>query len=55
MNADQFAKKLRMGTLSVVPRIHDGDVLIDLRSVFAAQDAAVIRAVTQIDGPTAGC
>lgn len=45
LSADQLAQRLRLGTVRVVPRIHQGAVLIDLRSVPPEDDAAIRQAI----------
>ncbi len=45
MSEDTFAARLRRGTPAVVGRIHDGRFLIDLRTVFAAQEDDLFAAV----------
>ncbi len=42
---EAFAKRLRCGNLSVVARIHDGQVCFDLRTVFASQEDALATAI----------
>jgi L-seryl-tRNA(Ser) seleniumtransferase len=44
-HADELARRLRTGATAVVPRITDGRVLIDARTVLPDQDDALIRAV----------
>ncbi|MDW8223760.1 MAG: L-seryl-tRNA(Sec) selenium transferase [Gemmatales bacterium] len=43
----QLAQRLRTAQPPVIPRIQDGFVLLDLRSVFPDQDAALAQAVIQ--------
>ncbi|RLY94526.1 L-seryl-tRNA(Sec) selenium transferase [Kocuria tytonicola] len=40
------ARALRLGTPAVLPRVHDGGCLLDLRCVPEARDAELTRAVT---------
>jgi L-seryl-tRNA(Ser) seleniumtransferase len=47
LSEDAFAARLRAGTPAVVGRIHDGRFLIDLRTVFAAQEDALFAAVAR--------
>ncbi len=42
---DALAARLRLGTPHVVPRIVDGDVAIDARTVLPGQDDALVEAV----------
>jgi L-seryl-tRNA(Ser) seleniumtransferase len=46
-SADQLARALRQSEPPVIPRVDDGRVLLDLRTVFPEQDAAVERALRQ--------
>src|SRR3954468_2974870 len=48
MNADSFAVRLRAVEPPIVARIEDGRVLLDLRTVFPEQDAAITRALVRI-------
>lgn len=41
----EFANRLRVGVPAVVGRIQDGRVLLDLRTVFAEQESALVTAV----------
>ena len=43
--ADALAERLRRGQPPIVTRISEGAVLLDLRTIAPAQDAAVISAV----------
>jgi L-seryl-tRNA(Ser) seleniumtransferase len=45
MTCDELAAKLRKWTPPVIVRIENGQVLIDLRTVFPEQDEAVVEAV----------
>jgi len=49
LSADEFAKELRTGAVHppvvIVGRVEDGRVLLDLRTVFPEQDAAVVQAL----------
>ncbi len=42
-----FAHRLRTGTPAVLGRLRDGKLLLDVRTVFAEQEAALIEAVRQ--------
>jgi L-seryl-tRNA(Ser) seleniumtransferase len=48
MNADSFAARLRAVEPPIVARIEDGRVLLDLRTVFPEQDAAIAQALVRI-------
>jgi L-seryl-tRNA(Ser) seleniumtransferase len=55
MGAHQLAQMLRQGAPRVIPRVRDGDVLIDLRSVLAEDDAGIAQALAALAGlPGAG-
>jgi L-seryl-tRNA(Ser) seleniumtransferase len=44
------ATRLRLGDPAVVPRVQDGRLLLDLRTVLAAQDDALIAAILAVGG-----
>ncbi|MBI2765480.1 MAG: L-seryl-tRNA(Sec) selenium transferase [Chloroflexi bacterium] len=46
--ADEVAKEFRRGEPAIVPRVHDGRVLLDPRTVDAASDGAVARRIAAI-------
>jgi L-seryl-tRNA(Ser) seleniumtransferase len=48
MNADSLAARLRAVEPPIVARIEEGRVLLDLRTVFPEQDAAIAQALTRI-------
>jgi L-seryl-tRNA(Ser) seleniumtransferase len=48
MNADSFAARLRAVEPPIIARIEDGRVLLDLRTVFPEQDAAIAQALVRI-------
>lgn len=48
LSCDELAAWLRDGDPAVVPRIKDGRVLLDLRSVFPEQDDSLRRAVAEV-------
>jgi L-seryl-tRNA(Ser) seleniumtransferase len=48
MNADSFAARLRAVEPPILGRIEDGRVLLDLRTVFPEQDAAIAQALLRI-------
>jgi L-seryl-tRNA(Ser) seleniumtransferase len=48
LSVDRLAHALRTGTPSVVGRIQDGKLLLDLRTVFARQDQDLVTAVSQL-------
>ncbi|HEX4953162.1 MAG TPA: L-seryl-tRNA(Sec) selenium transferase [Thermoanaerobaculia bacterium] len=53
-SADDLARRLRTGEPAVVPRIEDGAVLLDLRSVGEEEQAELVRALTTPPS-AAGC
>ena len=42
---EELARRLRLGDPPVVPRVHDGEVHLDLRTVFPEQDEKLIAAI----------
>jgi L-seryl-tRNA(Ser) seleniumtransferase len=46
--ADELSAALRAGDPPIISRLEDGRVLLDLRTVFPDQDAALIRNLTRI-------
>ncbi len=48
LRADELASLLRQASLPVIVRVEDGRVLIDLRTVFPEQDAAIVQALLSI-------
>jgi L-seryl-tRNA(Ser) seleniumtransferase len=48
LTPDELAARLRLSSPPIIARVEDGRVLLDLRTVFPEQDAAVIRALGQI-------
>ena len=48
MSADDLAAQLRLGDPPIVARVEDGRVLLDLRTVFAEQDALIAAALRRI-------
>jgi L-seryl-tRNA(Ser) seleniumtransferase len=48
MSADDLAAQLRLGDPPIVARVEDGRVLLDLRTVFAEQDALIAAALRPI-------
>ena len=50
LSADELAARLRANEPAVVARVEDGRVLLDLRTVFPAQDQTVIAALGRIAG-----
>jgi L-seryl-tRNA(Ser) seleniumtransferase len=51
ISESELAARLRLGEPAVVPRVHEGAVVFDLRTVFAAQDEALISAVAAACAP----
>ncbi|MBM4091846.1 MAG: L-seryl-tRNA(Sec) selenium transferase [Planctomycetes bacterium] len=47
-NVDTLANQLRNGTPAVCGRIHNDALLLDLRTVFARQDARIVEAVQSL-------
>ncbi len=45
MDEAELARRLRMGSPPVLPRVREGWVILDLRTVFAKQDDLVVSAV----------
>lgn len=45
---DRFARTLRTGKIPVVGRVQHDRLLLDLRTVFASQDAQLLEAITQV-------
>ncbi len=50
MTEDRLAERLRTGPVPVVPRVRDGAVWLDLRSVFPRQDEPLAAALRQALG-----
>lgn len=50
LSADELAARLRSSSPPMVARVEDGRVLLDLRTVFAHEDAMVVRALMEIAG-----
>ncbi|MGA3347616.1 MAG: L-seryl-tRNA(Sec) selenium transferase [Candidatus Sulfotelmatobacter sp.] len=48
LSADELAKRLRASDPPIIIRVEDGQVLLDLRTVFPEQDASVIAALARI-------
>jgi L-seryl-tRNA(Ser) seleniumtransferase len=46
-NADEIAKRLRLGAPAVFPRIQDGRVLVDLRTVLPEDEDALVRRLSE--------
>lgn len=49
-NADELARRLRIGSPRVFPIIRDSKVLIDLRTVMSDQDEALVRRILEVSG-----
>jgi len=45
LSADELAARLRAGDAAVIARVEEGRVLLDLRTVFPEQDAAIANAL----------
>jgi L-seryl-tRNA(Ser) seleniumtransferase len=50
LSADELAARLRRNTTPIVARVEEGRVLLDLRTVFEAEDGTVGRAMMEIAG-----
>ncbi|HZQ69383.1 MAG TPA: L-seryl-tRNA(Sec) selenium transferase [Terriglobales bacterium] len=50
LSADELARRLRSFRPPIVARVEQGRVLLDLRTVFPAQDATLIKALTHLAG-----
>jgi L-seryl-tRNA(Ser) seleniumtransferase len=48
LSADEFAERLRGSDPPIIARVEEGRVLLDLRTVFPEQDAAIAAALTRI-------
>jgi L-seryl-tRNA(Ser) seleniumtransferase len=48
MSADQLSARLRASDPPVIARVEEGRVLLDLRTVFAAQDEALVQVIRKI-------
>jgi L-seryl-tRNA(Ser) seleniumtransferase len=48
LSADELAARLRVSNPPIIARVEEGRVLLDLRTVFPEQDAAVIAALARI-------
>jgi L-seryl-tRNA(Ser) seleniumtransferase len=48
LSADELASRLRQNQQPIVARVEEGRVLLDLRTVFAAEDEVVTQALTEI-------
>ncbi len=48
LSADELAARLRANDPAIITRIEDGRVIVDLRTVFPEQDAAVAQALARI-------
>jgi L-seryl-tRNA(Ser) seleniumtransferase len=48
LSADELAARLRASDPAIIARVEEGRVLLDLRTVFPEQDAAVTDALARI-------
>jgi L-seryl-tRNA(Ser) seleniumtransferase len=48
LSADELSTKLRLSELPIIARVDNGQVLLDLRTVFPEQDSAVAAALNRI-------
>jgi L-seryl-tRNA(Ser) seleniumtransferase len=53
MSVDRLSAALRAGEPSVVGRVYEDRLLIDLRSVLPGQDAEILLALERLDQPSA--
>ena len=54
VSADELALRLRTGPVRMFTRIQHDRVLVDLRSVLAEEDSAVVQALTAAGAVRAG-
>lgn len=50
LSADELAARLRRNNPPIVARVEEGRVLLDLRTVFEAEDEMLVRALLEIGG-----
>jgi L-seryl-tRNA(Ser) seleniumtransferase len=48
LTADELSRRLRLGPPRVFGRVHEGDVVLDLRSVLPRDDALIVAAVQNL-------
>jgi L-seryl-tRNA(Ser) seleniumtransferase len=48
-SADELAERLRASDPPIIGRVEEGQVLLDLRTVFPGQDEAIVQAFQQVD------
>ena len=48
LSADELAARLRSSDPPIIVRVDEGRVLVDLRTVFPAQDSVVAKALNRI-------
>jgi L-seryl-tRNA(Ser) seleniumtransferase len=48
LSADELAARLRGAQPAVIARVEDGRVLLDLRTVFPAQDEIVVQILDRV-------
>jgi len=48
VTASELAARLRAWAPPIIPRVEQGRVLLDLRTVFPEQDEAVAKALLQV-------
>lgn len=46
--ADEFARQLRRGEPPIFSRVHDGAVMLDMRTVFPQEDSWILKALGEI-------
>jgi L-seryl-tRNA(Ser) seleniumtransferase len=54
MSDEELGRRLRTGTPAVLGRLRDGRVVLDVRTVFAEQEGALVEAVRQAVAGTSG-
>ena len=52
LSEGELAERLRLGTPAVVGRVQDGKMLLDLRTVFASQEAELLGAIARSREPS---
>jgi L-seryl-tRNA(Ser) seleniumtransferase len=48
LSADELAARLRANNPSIVARVEEGRVLLDLRTVFPQEESDVLKALAEI-------
>ena len=50
LSADSLARRLREAPLPIIARVEEGRVLLDLRTVFPAQDGYLAEKLNELHG-----